>query len=249
MSERFKDNAKACEALSALADGEAGSSDVARACAAWRDDVQARDAWHGYHLIGDAMRSEGLADDRGSNAFLMKFRTRLAQEPVVLAPQAAASAHSAHQGRSVLAAAVPARKHSAWAGPFAVAAGFVMVVGALVSGQVPPVGTGAGSGQMAHDATPSAGVQLAVAGASQQGGLDRGLGLVGEASLASSDDAHAPGVAGQGATFSSPERVAHAVMRNAQLDQLLESRRAALSADSSFSDRSKLIQQVVYSGP
>ena len=41
------------EMLSALTDGQATPEEVARACAAWRDDPQARAAWHRYHLIGD----------------------------------------------------------------------------------------------------------------------------------------------------------------------------------------------------
>ncbi|HZF79889.1 MAG TPA: sigma-E factor negative regulatory protein, partial [Rubrivivax sp.] len=46
------------ERLSALVDGDPQS--VEAACDLWRDDPQARRAWHTYHLIGDVMRSEDL---------------------------------------------------------------------------------------------------------------------------------------------------------------------------------------------
>src|SRR5689334_13843162 len=69
--------------LSALADG-----DATRAFQAWRDDPDARAAWHSYQLIGDVLRSEDLAcEPEADQAFLVALRARLADEPVVLAPQ------------------------------------------------------------------------------------------------------------------------------------------------------------------
>ena len=65
------------ECLSALADGEGQA--LQAACSAWRDDEEARRAWHSYHLIGDVMRSEDLAARPGRDAaFLAGERARLA---------------------------------------------------------------------------------------------------------------------------------------------------------------------------
>ena len=47
--------------LSALADGDATDGEAARAFQAWRDEPDARAAWHSYQLIGDVLRSEDLA--------------------------------------------------------------------------------------------------------------------------------------------------------------------------------------------
>jgi sigma-E factor negative regulatory protein RseA len=216
MSDRINDNAAGRDALSALADGESTASDVARACASWKDSAQARAAWHDYHLIGDVMRSEDLAEASGSEAFLRNFRSRLAQEPVVLAPQPS----TAQRAAAAEASAAP-RKRLAWAGPFAVAAGFVMVVGALVSSQIIPPGTGAESGQMAYNTALPPGLQVAQ-----------------------------PGGALTSAWASSrPEPVAQALARDAQVDPAWGARRAAVAADASFASQSNLAKQVVFSLP
>jgi sigma-E factor negative regulatory protein RseA len=117
------------EELSALADGELDGECVARACAQWRSDPEARATWHAYQLIGDVLRSEDLASQSGRDAaFLMGLRGRLAAEPVVLAPHGATS--------PVAAATRPAvsseRRKWGWATSSAIAAGFVVVAGVLV---------------------------------------------------------------------------------------------------------------------
>jgi sigma-E factor negative regulatory protein RseA len=107
-------------ALSALMDGDNSATD--EACRAWRGDASARADWHAYHLIGDLMRSdEHRADEAGDARFLTAVRTRLAAEPVVLAPTPAA--------KTPLPRARNARR---WLAPTAVAAGFVAVAGALM---------------------------------------------------------------------------------------------------------------------
>ena len=76
------------ERLSALADGEL--EDVAPLCAAWRAQVEVRETWHTYHLIGDVLRSEDLAVAPARDAALLgRLRDRLAAEPTVLAPEPA----------------------------------------------------------------------------------------------------------------------------------------------------------------
>ena len=103
--------------LSALADGDATALD--RACAHWRDDAEARRSWHDYHLIGDVLRSDELAQPLARDAvFLQGFRERLAQEPVVLAPTPTPKP-------------VPWHAAGRWRVPMAAAAGFVAVAGVL----------------------------------------------------------------------------------------------------------------------
>lgn len=127
------DAAFSFEALSALTDGEANEREVARACAAWRDSDEARARWQTYQWVGDVMRSDGLARGKRSDAdFLAGIRDRLAQEPVVLAPAARPSipAHPSVQAQPAVAQVL---HHRRWAGPMSVAAGFVLVIGAVVS--------------------------------------------------------------------------------------------------------------------
>ncbi len=119
------------EILSALSDGQATPEEAARASAAWRDDPQARASWHRYHLIGDALRSSELLQASEGSAFLQGFRARLAQEPVVLAPQAAHAARVEHSNPP--ASHMPSLKRRPWAGPAAVAASFVLLVGLMAS--------------------------------------------------------------------------------------------------------------------
>lgn len=117
------------EPLSALVDGELPEADVASLCGAWRQDDGVRRRWHAYQLIGDVLRSEDLASDPARDAaFMARLRTRLADEPVLLAPAAA-----------VPPAAMPrvARRRWGWRAPSAVAAGFVAVAGTVVVLQRP----------------------------------------------------------------------------------------------------------------
>jgi sigma-E factor negative regulatory protein RseA len=117
--------------LSALADGEADAATAERCAAAFAHEPAARERWHAYQWIGDAMRSEALATEPARDAhFLAALRERLAAEPVVLAPAAAAA----------VAATAPieaAKPRLGWRAPAAVAAGFVAVVGAVLVLGVP----------------------------------------------------------------------------------------------------------------
>lgn len=110
------------EDLSALADGEVDAGVAARLSAVWRDDAAVRSRWHAYHLIGDVLRSDDLAGHRRDAALWEAVRARMAQEPVVLAP-AAASARDSSGARGV---------RRRWVASAAVAAGFMVVAGALV---------------------------------------------------------------------------------------------------------------------
>jgi sigma-E factor negative regulatory protein RseA len=114
---------QARQLLSALADGQAGDTGAQDASQLWRDDPAARQAWHTYQLIGDVMRSDELARPAAHDAaFLQRLRTRLAAEPVVLAPAAAALPAKA-------AATVPTPR---WLVPVAAAAGLLLVAGVVL---------------------------------------------------------------------------------------------------------------------
>lgn len=140
--------------LSELADGQADERAVQGACQAWRDEPEMRRTWHSYQLIGDVLRSEELARPAaGDLAFLAGLRTRLAQEPVVLAPTPLPQP-----------AAVAAPRRQRWLAPAAAAAGFVAVAGVLVVTRLAaPEGT-AGQALQARTApavAPSSGPMLA----------------------------------------------------------------------------------------
>lgn len=80
------------QSLSASMDGQATPAELDATCAAWRENGSARQAWHTYHLIGDALRSDELASTPTADEdFLQQLRRRLAHEPMALPgrPQAA----------------------------------------------------------------------------------------------------------------------------------------------------------------
>jgi len=141
----------ALEHLSALADGEldAGAGAVARACALWRESDLSRRSWHAYQLIGDVLRSDDLAGDPAHDfAFMVALSARLAEEPVVLAPQALVSTRGdAASSLNVanVANGAPARRR-AWLLPSTVAAGFVLVAGALMMTRAPDTAAGRAQG-------------------------------------------------------------------------------------------------------
>lgn len=129
MFERSDDKTQLLQNLSALADGELDAAATALACAQWRSDAEVRSAWHAYRLIGDTMRSEELASDTARDAlFLRSLARRLAEEPVVLAPQPAAERAPARpRDRDDTR-----RSRGSWMMPAAVAAGFMAVASVLV---------------------------------------------------------------------------------------------------------------------
>ena len=108
--------------LSELMDGEADAAAASQACSAWAQDASNREAWHVYHLIGDVLRSDELAAGAAHDqAFHARFRTRLAAEPVVLAPPPPTVAREPR-----------ARARWRWATPVALAASVVAVAGVVV---------------------------------------------------------------------------------------------------------------------
>lgn len=81
------------DAMSALADGALQGEAFADALEALDADGEARARWHAYHLIGDTLRSPGLADGKSDFDFLARLEARLAQEPAraAVAPVSAPS--------------------------------------------------------------------------------------------------------------------------------------------------------------
>lgn len=79
------------ERISALADGQLQGEEFARAMQAARADRAVLEAWHSYHLIGDALRSSDLAGGTPGPQFLDRLSARLAQE-APLRPQPAGAA-------------------------------------------------------------------------------------------------------------------------------------------------------------
>lgn len=141
------------EALSAAHDGEAEPQELDQVLGAWRDDAEVRRTWHAWQLAADVMRSDDLAQSADHDeAFLVRLRGQLANEPVPLAPQALPLARRASS-----------RWRRTWLPASAVAAGFVAVAGALVvTRNVNPVDETAPNLASAGRAADSKG--LAVAG-------------------------------------------------------------------------------------
>jgi sigma-E factor negative regulatory protein RseA len=87
--------------LSAMLDGELDSDAAGRVCGQLREDLELRETWETYALIGDALR--GTAATGISRA---TFAARLEGEPTVLAPRASAAARpAARVARYALSAA------------------------------------------------------------------------------------------------------------------------------------------------
>jgi sigma-E factor negative regulatory protein RseA len=158
------------EGLSALVDGEIDAGAAGSLVAQWREDSDARSAWHAYQLIGDVLRSDDLAGGGRDREFLRQLHLRLADEPVVLAPSAShadthvpAEVAGRSQGtaelRPGLGTARPWGRSPAlrrWSAPAGVAAGVALVAGTLLvtrfdlrSDDVAAQGAGAAGGVVA----------------------------------------------------------------------------------------------------
>ena len=139
------------ERLSALVDGELDDAATTAACRHWREDPEQRASWHEYQLIGDMLRSDDLASTpQRDAAFLSALRLKLAEEPVVLAPQALPLAAAAPIRAGTGAGA--SRGGWSWRASSAVAAGFVLVAGVVTvmrgPGVPPTVATDPGLAQV-----------------------------------------------------------------------------------------------------
>ncbi|HEX5357592.1 MAG TPA: hypothetical protein VFW93_15375, partial [Aquabacterium sp.] len=137
-------------------------------------------------------------------------------------------------------AAVHPLKRRAWAGPKAVAAGFVLVVGALMSSQLLPGGNGVIDG----DATVA---QAGVAGMQPSGGTVNGFVPVQWTGGVVAEPGRMPGLSiGSGASFNRPGDVV--IVRDPRLDQALAAEHGGQGADPSFAAQGALMRQVVFDG-
>jgi sigma-E factor negative regulatory protein RseA len=217
------DDCKRC--MSAFVDGQSWA--LPEAMRLWREQGQAREAWHTYHLIGDAMRSEELARPvQHDAAFLQALRQRLAVEPVPLVPPVAVNPVSpvavavadVPQLRPVSAGAVPAVPTHAeaappsrqrWLMPAAAAAGVAMVAGVLVVGRM---------------GVPAGGATPAVAAASDASALSRvSLTRLNPPTTASASTGSVP------ALTALPAAGPDGVIRDPRLEEFLRAHQAARS--------------------
>jgi sigma-E factor negative regulatory protein RseA len=226
MADRPQDDAISFESLSALVDNEATDREVQRAVQAWRDQPEARERWSTYQLIGDTLRAEGMArGGRTDTDFLASLRGRLDAEPVVLAPQAAAAVQHAQVGAPQPAPAAPqvvsldaARelRRRRWTGPISVAAGFVMVLSALVSMVNGDAVTGTSADTVAQAVTPVPNAGLSLVQGFQADGMMLGL------------NTHKAGLSDAAPSFTEKaegRRNYLVLMRDDQLDQLMAAQR------------------------
>jgi sigma-E factor negative regulatory protein RseA len=79
------------EKLSALMDGELDRTDALAAIKTLGQDAQQRGDWDCYHLIGDAIRGDTPSVTARRKACAESIFARLAEEPTILAPAAAAA--------------------------------------------------------------------------------------------------------------------------------------------------------------
>jgi sigma-E factor negative regulatory protein RseA len=160
-SEPSAEPVRALERLSALSDGACDRTQVQQALDDWRHDATLRAAWHDYALIGDVLRSEDLSSQPAHDQdFLLAFRQRMAQESVVLAPSPMRAAADLEpetvvrvSGGASLVWPAGIRRRS-WAASGAVAAGFLMVAGAVLVWRGMPDAGNAGT-TLAQGAAPA----------------------------------------------------------------------------------------------
>jgi sigma-E factor negative regulatory protein RseA len=69
------------EIISALADGQLRGDEFVRGVALAAGDPEGTEAWHLYHLVGDALRSGELASAAPRTQLLDRVRAGIAQEP------------------------------------------------------------------------------------------------------------------------------------------------------------------------
>ena len=89
------------EAVSALLDGELSTPQVSGLLDTLERDADLSGVWERYHLIGGALRSEGVA--RAYRGIAAGVRERIATEPTVLAPAARPRQRPEHARPSRLA--------------------------------------------------------------------------------------------------------------------------------------------------
>jgi sigma-E factor negative regulatory protein RseA len=153
----MKPTTQELELISALADGQLASEDFAAVLAICEADEQALDSWNAYHLIGDVLRSPGLAPQVSDAAFLARLRTGLAQEPALHALAAVQGIDAATPSAQPVNAGMDREASNDSSFRWKLVAGFVSLAAVVA------VAWNTGSGLLA----PSAAPQLAQSAAPQ----------------------------------------------------------------------------------
>lgn len=132
LSDEAQENLTA--ALSAVVDGQASSEQLGLVMKAWGSDAALRTQWANFQLAGETLRSpeQLLLGASSDEEFLGQLRTRMAKEPVVLAP-AAWPSHANEASGHVSPATGKSAHLRQWLGPAAMAASFVFLMSGLVS--------------------------------------------------------------------------------------------------------------------
>lgn len=142
-----------CEWMSALADGQLHGDEFTQAMDALSDNDTARDAWHTYHLIGDALRAEKVAGShQHDKSFLQAVQQRLAAEPVW--PRAVVSPTVANTPALVPALTEPAANDAAWHWKLVAGLASVAVVGVVGWNLASPFGGVSASAVLAQGTQP-----------------------------------------------------------------------------------------------
>ena len=76
----LKDQESRRALVCALADGQLRGQEFAQVVESILSDADSRATWHAYHVIGDVMRSQELAEHADSLSFVARFQSRLAAD-------------------------------------------------------------------------------------------------------------------------------------------------------------------------
>ena len=80
----LKDQESRRALVCALADGQLRGQEFAQVVESIHSDDDSRATWHAYHVIGDVMRSQELAEHTDSLGFVARFQSRLAADSEAL---------------------------------------------------------------------------------------------------------------------------------------------------------------------
>ena len=78
--DELKDQESRRALVCALADGQLYGQEFAQVVESIQSDFDSRATWHAYHVIGDVLRSQELAEHADSLSFVARFQSRLAAD-------------------------------------------------------------------------------------------------------------------------------------------------------------------------
>ena len=163
------------EQVSALVDGQLGEAAFASMVEGLRENEDALESWHVYHVIGDVLRSGEMGMGQTDTAFVVRLRERLLAEPGTprfVEPSSVTSETIAGDGRltpgnrSLAEEFQPAANDRTYRWKMLAGLATVVAVAAVVWNGL---GSGGGGVQLAQPATPER-VEVALGSGSGQGG-------------------------------------------------------------------------------